>query len=283
MTVLELIKAGKINEFKYTPGNLNFLRKFHNWIKLELILSAAEQNKTKNLLDIGVGRGGDLIKWSKAGIIKVTGIDSDHDSIYATCNKNGFDGAVIRYSQTKKRTEVPKCFFWNMSATDPNTLENLNNKDFSAKYDLISSQFAFHYFVKDIDTTLELVKSKLKVGGLFIGTAADGDLIKANLESGDISFPFLRITKIDNEMYSFNLNVEQTGGTESYFQIKGESIEYFLCKDYLIKKAAEHSLKLVRIQNFSEYYSNSKCEVFLSKEEKLCSFLNFSFVFMRID
>jgi SAM-dependent methyltransferase len=279
MSILELIKSGNINEFESKPGNLESLRKFHNNVKLNLILSSAKSINAKNLLDVAVGRGGDLHKWTKAGIIKVTGIDSDHDSIYATKAKNGFDGAVIRYCQTKRNTEIPKCFFWQMSATDSSTLEKLNKKDFSAKYDIVSSQFAFHYFVKKIDTTLELIKNKLKVGGLFIGTAADGDLIKANLESGDISFPFLRITKIDSKEYSFNLNVEQSG-TESYFQIKGESIEYFLFKDYLIKKAEEYSLKLIKIQNFSECYS--ECKTILSEEEQLCSFLNFSFVFERI-
>ena len=81
-------------------------------------------------------------------------------------------------------------------------------------------------------------------------------------------------------MYSFNLNVEQIG-TESYFQIKGESIEYFLFKDYLIKKAKEHSLKCLSMRNFSSYYPESGLT--LSEEEQLCSFLNFSFIFERIN
>ena len=280
MYIIELINSGRINEYTANSGNLGGLRKFHNNVKLNLIMSSTEKIGAINLLDIGVGRGGDLFKWSKAGIINVTGIDSDTDSIYATRNKNGFDGAVIRYCQTKKKSEVPKCFFWKMSATDPSTLRELNKKDFNLMYDIVSSQFSFHYFVKDIDVTLELVKNKLKVGGLFIGTAADGDLIKANLESGDISFPFLRITKIDSSGYSFNLNVEQHG-TESYFQIKGESFEYFLLKDFLVEKAKEHSLELVKMENFSEHYSKSGFT--LSEEEKLCSFLNFSFVFKRIN
>ncbi len=279
--IMCILKLGKVHDFTLgeASGDLSSLRSFHNWVKLEMIMSAVKKTNGTKLLDIAVGRGGDLMKWSKANLQFVTGIDSDPQSIYSTVDNGGFDGAIKRYQQTKRNKKVPKSFFWKMSATDPKTLGNLNEKDKNTIYDVVSCQFAFHYFVKDIDLVLETVKTKLKVGGLFIGTASDGDLIKANLDNGDILLPSLNIISHNKEEYIYHLDAQQKD-RPSYFEIKGVITEYFLYKDFFIRKAEEHSLKVVSISNFSDFFKGY--DKTMSIQEKVVSFLNFAFVFERI-
>ena len=168
----------------------------------------------------------------KAGLKYINAIDSDHGSIY---EREKFPGAIKRLNDLKYKTYVPKINFWKFSVTDENILDYLNNKDKNMYYDIISCQFAFHYFVKDIDIVLNLISNKLRPGGYFIGTASDGDLIKNNLENGDINLPILNIIKDDNgdkyiyEMFSGKVQ------NESYFDYKGAITEYFLHKDFIEK------------------------------------------------
>lgn len=279
-TIQELILKGNIHlldEELYNENvtNTSSLRNFHNLIKSHLILTAKRNTYGENLLDIACGRGGDIMKWSKAKFKFVTAFDSDKKSIYES---NDFDGAIKRFKSIKTTLFTPKCFFWNFSAIDPNILTNLNSKDAGKIYDVISCQFAIHYFVNDIDILLNMVSNKIKVGGLFIGTTVDGDLLNLNLEKGNIDLPFLKVYK--ETEYKYIYEIKNNGINETYYDYRGALSEFFVFKDKLIEKCKEYSLELVSIKNFHEWK-----EIFnsnLSKNEEIISFLNFSFVFKRV-
>ena len=259
--------------------SLEGLRKFHNWIKLQLIIDARRTTNGTKLLDVAVGRGGDIIKWSKAKIKYVTGFDSDSKSIY---EKTNFDGAIKRYNSVKSQINMPRCFFWNISATDPFILNLLNGKDRNCIYDIVSCQFSFHYFVNDIDIVLNMISQKLRNGGLFIGTATDGDIIKHKLQegNGNVNNEALEIKTSTDNMYSFELKSCKTS-RETYFEYKGASYEYYLFKEFFINKCLQHNLHVMHIQNFQEWYTGYNYKN-LTENEKMCSFLNFSFIFKKI-
>ena len=274
--VFDIILNGEIYKQDFESLTGESLRKFHNWIKLQLILDAKKYTSGEKLLDVAVGRGGDIFKWSKAKFKYVTGFDSDSKSIY---EKKSFEGAIKRYSSVKSEMNMPKCFFWNISATNPFVLNILNGKDQNTIYDVVSCQFSFHYFVNDIDIVLNMISKKLKSGGLFIGTATDGDLIEENLRCGNINKSAIDINKISENCYDFNLKSERTS-RETYFEYRGASKEYLLHKKYLIEKCKEFNMHLIKILNFHEWNDIYKGNP-LSKEEMFCSFLNFSFVFKK--
>jgi mRNA (guanine-N7-)-methyltransferase len=258
--------------------SLEGLRKFHNWIKSQLIFDAQKMTNGNCLLDVAVGRGGDLMKWSKAKLKYVTGFDIDSRSIY---EKNAFDGAIKRYYQLKHLPNMPKCYFWKISATDPFVLNLINSKDNNKTYDIVSCQFSFHYFVNDIDIALNMISKKLKKNGYFIGTAADGDVINSFLavNGDDFENETLKLKRTnDPGMYSFELKSVKTP-RETYFEYRGVSNEYFLYRDHLIEKCNNHGLQMIEIKNFSEIYDTYNFDLTLA--EQMCSFLNFSFVFKK--
>jgi len=277
--ILNFIIDGKLNEIQFEEEyyTLDNLRSFHNWIKLQLIFNAKNNTNGQTLLDVAAGRGGDLMKWTKAKFKYVTGFDNDSKSIY---EKNEFDGAIKRYNTMKSIPNLPNVFFWNISATDPKCIDILNGKDHSKIYDVVSCQFAFHYFVKDIDLVLKMISSKLTKNGYFIGTSTDGDLIKNNLKNADVSNDILNIEKTSEEMYKFNLNSYNTEN-KTYFECTGASDEYFLHKDKLVAKCKEYNLEPVSIKNFHEWKLDYKSRE-LTRRECAASFLNFSFVFKKI-
>lgn len=279
-SIQELIFKGNIHHLvdelhTENISNTSSLRKFHNLIKSQLIFNAKRNTNGENLLDIACGRGGDIIKWSISKFKFVTAFDSDKKSIYES---NDFDGAIKRFKTIKSTMYTPKCFFWNFSAIDPNILNNLNSKDLGKIYDVISCQFAIHYFVNDIDILLNMVSKKIKVGGLFIGTTVDGDLLNLNLKNGNIDLPFLRVYKESD--YKYTYEIINNGVNETYYDYRGALPEYFVFKDKLIEKCKEYSLELVSIKNFHEWKETINTN--LSKNEEVISFLNFSFVFKKV-
>ena len=60
-----IISLGKIKNFIIENKTLQIenLRKFHNFIKLNIILDSCKRTNAKNLLDVACGIGGDLQKW----------------------------------------------------------------------------------------------------------------------------------------------------------------------------------------------------------------------------
>lgn len=259
-------------------NTISNLRIYHNKIKDFMIKYAVSNIQSSNisLLDIAVGRGGDIMKWTNSGIKYIVGIDNHRDSIKEAINR------LVNLRKSKKNLKLPFCKFNNLSAIDSNVLQKLNDIDDNKKYDLVSCQFAFHYFTQNdttYDIVLNLISQKLKKNGLFIGTATDGDLIEGILKNGNFYSNLFQLEYINNNTYTFNISEYDSLKTENYFKLQGVSNEFFLKKQELINKCKKYSLELIDIKNFSEYYSS---EYNLTISEMSISFLNFSFIFKKI-
>ena len=82
------------------------MREFINWLKSIVIYTYAGPNRDKvegkeirqSVLDIGCGRGGDILKLYHARVGEYVGIDVDYEGIYSAT-----DGAVSRFKYLKKK------------------------------------------------------------------------------------------------------------------------------------------------------------------------------------
>jgi len=192
------------------------MRDFHNlYIKRKLIMSVARPGNT--LIDLAVGKGGDLPKWIAAKLGFVFGIDYSKDNL-----EHKFDGVCARYLDIKKaKRNIPDAIFihgdsskevrggqaaiseryriitraiFGEGAKDASLLGRGVYPHYgrgSDGFDICSVQFAIHYFFENImklHTFLQNVSECTKLGGYFIGTCFDGARIfqaLARLESGD--------------------------------------------------------------------------------------------------
>lgn len=178
------------------------LRDFHNlFVKKLLITRVSRRGDT--LIDLAVGKGGDLPKWINANLKFVFGIDISRDNI-----QNNLNGACARYLNYHKQFRViPKALFVNGNSsvnirnTDGILSEKgkqitkavfgsgVKNSDELGKgvynaygigsdgFDISSIQFAIHYMFEKPETLfnfLRNVSETTKVGGYFIGTSYDG-------------------------------------------------------------------------------------------------------------
>ena len=212
--------------YKATDGlNLTVgLKHFHNEIKRKLIASAAKQFKDPCLIDLAVGKGGDLRKWTATDIKFVLGIDLSADNL-----ENPYDGACARYvklcqDQEKNPRFKLKAMFVYGDCSKKIKPEHNNPKSYAMLgersnqivqavfgigskkaedigkglaevyglgvqgYEISSCQFALHYFFERKESLFGFVTNLAectKIGGYFIGTAYDGKKLFQRL--GDIT------------------------------------------------------------------------------------------------
>lgn len=150
------------------------LRNFNNWVKSTLIRNFTPRDRDRDIkvLDMGCGKGGDLMKWDKANISSYTGIDLAEVSI---------DQARGRYQKMRN----PR--FWaDFYAFDcfGQPLAQLLPPD-RRMYDIVSMQFCLHYAFESESKARQMLSNvacSLPRGGKFLGTIPSSDAIISHIE-----------------------------------------------------------------------------------------------------
>ena len=178
------------------------MRNFNNWVKSVLmytyINSMYEQDERQlSAMDIGCGRGGDIMRFYYGKVNFCINIDIDVNALISPV-----DGAISRYNQMKKtHPGFPSMNFIQADAGVRFDFESQNsslggmsslNKDLILKFfdkvvqvDRMSCQLTIHNFlVNDVrwSNFCGNVERFLKPGGYFMATAFDADKIVEILE-----------------------------------------------------------------------------------------------------
>ena len=259
------------------------MRAFHNWVKDEIIKRHAQN---ADVLDYACGRGGDILKYFYSGIKSYIGVDIDYNGIHSPG-----DGAIARYKNlSRKFNNFPLMTFIQADGgaifeydKQKNIIAKMSEKNKehldkylsgNIKYDLISCQFAIHYFLENklrfsnfCDNLCNLIKNK----GYFICTTFDADEVIKLLDNND-TYTISYITK-DGEKKTFFEIIKKfdiksdTIGTGKVIDVHNSWIsddnvyqtEYLVSKDYLVNKLKEKcGLKLIESKLFSDIYKDSK-------------------------
>ncbi|KAJ1845075.1 mRNA cap guanine-N7 methyltransferase [Coemansia sp. RSA 2708] len=134
------------------------LRLFNNWMKSILIREYAYSGC--RVLDLGCGKGGDLRKWSIAGIAEYVGMDIAQVSVSQAEKRFG----EMSHARFKARFFAQDCYAEPLEQT-------LQPPDYLA--DVISAQFCLHYAFeteKKARQMMHNVASHLAPNGAFICT-----------------------------------------------------------------------------------------------------------------
>ena len=252
------------------------MRMFHNNIKKGLISYARQCKPDCELFDIGVGRGGDMYKWSKCGIKKVVGYDIDNISI---------EEAKRRYTNSDFSNECDYSFH-----TFPNLDTAVNCLHLHAnQFDIVSCQFAIHYFFKNNDFLMNMLKhvhTILKPRGRFIGTFMDAEQLEhltTNFTQTFQNSTFLIHTPSKINTKNRTGNCVQVHLTNTlYFGECAVSIEYLVYKHYLEQACKEVGLRLVEFKSFNDHYNENYNTIHMNEDTLTCSFTYTSFIFEKI-
>lgn len=132
-----------------------------------------------SILDLACGKGGDLPKWQKQDIGHYVGVDIAYGSI---CD------AIQRYNGNERNRQG--CQFparWCAgNFVSPNFFTELERVEPGIRFDAVSCQFAIHYsWTSELDAqnALRNAASRLKPGGLFVGTTTDANVLLRKLQA----------------------------------------------------------------------------------------------------
>ena len=249
--------ANDVNFKRRNSSTIIAMRKFHNWVKRQLIKEVVNYYYTSkkediNLLDIAVGRGGDIDKWDEAYVSAVFGFDPSSESINSIDPFN--PGAKTRLSKLDIKVKV-HLEIGNALAPSDELIRNINTF-------LITNKTSAFQIV------LTFISKYLKKGGFFIGTTMDSEKIKTLFKGmGNTKIyaknPLFSIkrdfiakpTSPYNNKYIFKINDLVDSG--NYFNTMGESTEYLVDFSELTRVAGTVGLEPVNLNFFETYTSGS--------------------------
>jgi SAM-dependent methyltransferase len=268
------------------------MRQFHNWIKSIILYTYCEPTKYKrdgkikknDILDIGCGRGGDLLKFYHVRAGYVVGIDPDYEGIYSAT-----DSALTRYKENRRKfPDFPRMDFLqadggvpfvgklqeaklgNMRKDNKDGIDKIFTKD--RKFDIINSQFAIHYLFdsdNSLNNLVDNINNYLKTGGYLIFTLFDKDLVnKAFDDKGAITGFYTddegNRTKLYEIVKKFDDNSKGTGiGIDvymSWISQEGKYIREFLVdKNFMIDTMTKRcNCRLVETELFENIYNMNR-------------------------
>ncbi|XP_029023259.1 mRNA cap guanine-N7 methyltransferase [Betta splendens] len=236
-----------------SQSRIFFMRNFNNWLKSVLIGEILEQvrgagSQEISVLDLGCGKGGDLLKWRRGGINHLVCADMAGVSV---------EQCQIRYEEMKRKSYVNEKIFSAQFITADCAKEVLSKKldDPDLMFDVCSCQFVYHYSFETEQKAEMMLRNaceRLKPGGYFIGTTPDAfELVKRVEASQCLTF--------GNEV--FKVSFQSKGsyplfGCQYHFSLEDvvdvpEFLVYFPLFQHMAKR---YNMRLVLKQRFSEFF-----------------------------
>jgi len=268
---------------------------FHNRIKDSLYKENVRPGST--LLELAVGRAGDLRKWMSTKPRLVVGIDLAESNLTSPRQ-----GACARVLKERARNPVPPVLFIPADMTkpldtqdhrylkllrgeEPATTSYLETFAGLSQFDAISCQFAIHYACASEETFQAFIKN-LK-GNVLFGTCMDGKAVYS-LMLNKPGFIFRSGGKVYAE---FTKDYSDGEGWKSEFGMKIRVLlesfenavaEYLVPFEKVVEMMGAAGFQLVHSELFSELYYQ-QTDVRLQANQRDFSFLHRSFVFRRSD
>lgn len=236
------------------------MRNFNNWIKSFLINKHVDDVRNGmtsgdhrvSVIDLGCGKGGDLLKWSKANIRHLVCVDIAETSVNQ-CKER------FEFNKTKKYG-APRFSAEFIVADCTKVCFQSLLKDPTLKVQLVSCQFAFHYCFESLsqaETMIKNASANLATGGYFILTIPDANYIMKQLSRcGGQSF--------GNEVF----RIEFPEDRPSEPPLFGDKYQFYLegvvnCPEFLVhqptlkKLCSKYGLSCVYQKRFSDVYEEA--------------------------
>jgi hypothetical protein len=265
-------------------------RMFHNWIKSIYIYTYCfpykEDKKIikKTVLDIGGGRGGDIMKMYHAKVSELVCIDIDYEGLFGA-----IDSTLVRYQTNVNKypdftktiliqadgalpfeSKIQEKKLSNMTQDNKNLMDKIFTKN--RKFDVFNLQFSIHFLFESqatVNNFIDNINNYLKVGGYILATTFDNVQVMNILnnkdvftsyytnENGQRSKFFEIIKKFDGEYNedignALDIHMAWINQEDKY------NTEYLICPKLLIRSMEKANCVLVETELFINIYNLNK-------------------------
>ncbi|NXF20063.1 MCES methyltransferase, partial [Rhodinocichla rosea] len=203
----------------------------------EFIDRVRQKKSDITVLDLGCGKGGDLLKWKKGRIKKLVCTDIADISVQQ-CKH--------RYEEMKSRCRYNEHIFDAEFIQADSTKDLLSSKynDPDMRFDICSCQFVYHYSFETYEQADMMLKNacgNLSPGGYFIGTTPNSFEL--------VCKPLNTVEKSSLNIFIISDMIDTAGKSVVFLEVH---VELISC--YFDRMAKKHGMKLVYKMTFREFY-----------------------------
>lgn len=260
---------------------------FHNYLKETLYQKYVPKSKG-HILELAAGRGGDIYKIMSSGAKYALLVEQ---------NKEALNEAEKRFNEHEKAgaSSINMRFLqYDLSKNATKDIGSIVKKNGIDCFDIVSIQFAFHYFLenkKSFEIIFKNIDTYCCSGGYVFITGFDGERVIKFLEEtkkGEgkaLMINDVKVFEID-KLYNGNKirNVGQP--IDVFVQTIGKHKEYLINFKFVIDYFEKHGYKLIENRPFNKMIREWKAHVgrkiFLNPSEFKFSSLNRMIVFQKL-
>lgn len=239
------------------------MRNFNNWVKSMLIRDFVNKRKEEKVdkdkftvLDLGAGKGGDLLKWKKGDISYLVCADIAGTSLQHAQQR--YRELEERHRRQHERGSMFRAEFIEADCTRVRLTERYHLGE-AMRFDIVSCQFTLHYSFESLPQAQCMLRNAaecLLPGGFFIGTTPDAyDLVRRVRMSDGLTFgnDVFRVTFRDKEQFPLF-------GAQYDFHLEGvvDCPEFLVHIDLLQELAQGFGLELVYKKRFEDFFDQFK-------------------------
>jgi SAM-dependent methyltransferase len=179
LNILCQSKSNNISYFKKSSTEYVALRKFNNYVKLQIIKTYSKIIDSAWVVDLASGNGQDLLKYTNIGFKNILMIDNDHNALSEIINRKY---KYITSNVNSSNETYSKIFIQHLNLLD-NHKQNLDiiySNIHINDIQFIVCNFALHYIIPNkskIINFVNMIHKLLAPGGIFIFTTFDGNKI----------------------------------------------------------------------------------------------------------
>lgn len=244
--------------------NMFMLRKYHNMVKKDIILSHVKKDDI--ILDIGGGRGGDLTKYLTLEPSIV---------LFVEPNQSNLEELKRRISDLEAINKTTKFLYIHTQAQDTETILTFMKQNKIPKFDVVSLFFSLTFFFntkKDLQNLIKTICKTMKRRGRIIGTTMDGDAAERILKNGKYRNEFFQLEVTEKKKFSDRVKITLSDET-----IVGEQSEN-LVKFNIFIKGLQNKCNVTQ-----NYYTRFNESSLLSSQQSKVNSLYYSFSLCRDD
>ena len=249
---IDMLSLYNMNESYFQtikPKKYQNITKYNLFVKQMMLQDIHNKNV---VIDLGIGQGADLSRYIVANVKHLIGIDIDKDAL-TTLNSRMYT-ILNKYKSQNQITKITTIF------GDVCKTEDIINKliEFNiSKVDAVISQFAFHYYLENLEYVVKMIGSLLNKDGYFLMSTFDGQLVYNLLNKNNGEWKI-----IEDNVIKYHIKRNYSGT----FQENGQSIELILPfsdgkyykellvnTDYIISIFNKFGMKLLKKQNFYDH------------------------------